>query len=193
MPDFSGSAANSLEAIAEAGTTATISVMGYTASQLFVAIGLLGVANLVRARVPVLAGIGSALALLGAFGHTVYGGVNLTMLAMSQDMGAVDVHAAVLERTEQSAIPFLACGLLGTVIGFILLGAAVWRSGMLPRWVGPTMIAWVLVEFIGSGLSPWATYASLVLFVAVFTALALGVARSSIGHWQSAAEAGQEF
>lgn len=193
MPDFSGSAAESLAAIAEAGTTATVSAIGFTASQLFLAIGLLGVAHLVRARVPVLAGIGYALVLLGAFGHAVYGGVNLVMLVMAEGLGAVEVHAGVLERTEQGALPLLAAGLLGTVVGFILLGAAVWRSGMMPRWVGPAMIVWVLLEFVGSTLSPWATYASGALYVAVFAALALSVVRSSIGHWQTAAEAGQEL
>ncbi|MCK0113955.1 hypothetical protein MWU75_17575 [Ornithinimicrobium sp. F0845] len=190
MPDFSGGLAESLQAIAAAGSTATISALGFASSQLFMAVGLVGLAHLLRNRVPVLAVLGGTLALLGAFGHAVYGGVNVVMLLMAQDLGAIDTHVAVLERTEQGlAIPFMAAGLLGTVLGFILLGVAVWRGGLGPRWVGPAMIFWVVLEFVGSGLSEWAGYASGVLYAVVFGALALAVLRSSLAHWMTAAEA----
>lgn len=160
-------------------------------AQLFLIVGLLGVAHLVRSRVPVLAALGGALVLLGVFGHAVYGGVNLVMLSMSQDTGAHEVHAAVLSHGEQGiAIPFMAAGLLGTAVGFIVLGAAVWRGGLGPRWVGPAMIAWVPLELIGAGLSVWAGYASGALYALILGTLAIAVGRSSITHWQTAAEAG---
>ena len=190
MPDFSGGLDESLKAIAAAGSTATISALGFTFSQLFLAVGLVGLAHLLRDRVPVLAALGGTIALLGAFGHAVYGGVNVVMLLMAQDLGALDTHVAVLERGEQGlAIPFMAAGLLGTVLGFILLGVAVWRAGLGPRWVGPAMIFWVVLEFVGSSLSEWAGYASGVLFAVIFGTLAVAVLRSSIAHWTTAAEA----
>src|SRR5690606_11493422 len=141
----------------------------------------------------VLAGIGGVLIVLGAFGHAVYGGVNLVMLTMAEDLGSLETHAAVLARGEEGiAIPIMAAGLLGTVLGFIVLGVAVWRGGLGPRWLGPAMIAWVVVEFVGSSLSDWALYASGALYALVFGALAVAVWRSSVGHWQTAAEgAGQ--
>lgn len=190
MPDFSGSHAESLQAIADAGSTATISALGFTASQLFLAVGLLGVAHLVRSRVPVLAVLGGTLVLLGAFAHAVYGGVNLIMLLMADDLEALSTHVGILERSEQGlAIPFMAGGLLGTVLGFILLGVAVWRGGLGPRWVGPAMIFWVVLEFVGTSLSVWAGYASGVLYAVTFGTLALAVLRSSIAHWTTAAGA----
>ncbi|USQ76610.1 hypothetical protein [Ornithinimicrobium cryptoxanthini] len=191
MPDFSGGHRERLEAIAAAQGTATISALSFTASQLFLAVGLVGVAHLVRSRVPLLATLGGVLAVLGTFGHAVYGGVNVLMLAMAQDLAALDAHAAVLARGEGGiGIPFMAAGLLGTVLGFILLGVAVWRGGLGPRWVGPAMLVWVVVEFVGSGFSQWAGYASGALYAVIFGALAHAVWQSSISHWQTAAEVG---
>ncbi|QDO90064.1 hypothetical protein FNH13_18460 [Ornithinimicrobium ciconiae] len=140
MPDFSGGHRERLEAIAAAQATSTISSMSFTVSQLFLAVGLVGVAHLVRSRVPVLATVGAVLVVLGGFGHAVYGGVNVVMLAMAEDLAALDTHAAVLARGEEGiGIPFMAAGLLGTVLGFIVLGVAVWRGGLGPRWVGPLL------------------------------------------------------
>lgn len=191
MPDFSGDQADQLRAIADAGTTATISAWFFAGSQLFLIVGVLGVVHLLRGRVPVLAAIGGALTVLGAFGHAVYGGISITMLSMAQDLGNVDVHAAVLDHGQQGfALPFMAPGLLGTVLGFIILGIAAWRGGLQPRWVGPAMILWVLVEFIGNGFTEYATYVSGALYIAIFAALTLAVLRSSISHWQTASEIG---
>nr|NLD41675.1 hypothetical protein [Actinomycetales bacterium] len=123
--------------------------------------------------------------------HAVYGGVNIVMLLMARDLGALEAHASVLDAGEQGLmVPFLAAGLLGTVLGFVLLGIAVWRVGLGPRWTGPAMIVWVVVEFVGSSMSQWAGYASGVLYAVILGALALTVLRSSLGHWQSAIEAG---
>ncbi|HLS45556.1 MAG TPA: hypothetical protein VK045_08980 [Ornithinicoccus sp.] len=189
MPDFSGGTDDALVAIAADQGAATVSALGFTGSQLFLAVGILGVVHLLRARVPVLAGIGGVLIVLGAFGHAVYGGVNLVMLTMAEDLGSLETHAAVLARGEEGiAIPIMAAGLLGTVLGFILLGVAAWRGGIGPRWLGPAMVLWVVVEFAGSSLSEWALYASVALYALVFGALAVAVWRSSIGHWQTAAE-----
>lgn len=189
MPDFSGGHGERLEAIAAAQGASAISALSFTVSQLFLAVGLVGVAHLVRSRVPVLATLGGTLAVLGAFGHAVYGGVNVVMLAMAEDLAALDTHAAVLARGEEGiGIPFMAAGLLGTVLGFILLGVAVWRGGLGPRWVGPAMIVWVVLEFVGSNFSEWASYASGALYAVVFGALAIAVWQSSISHWQKAAE-----
>lgn len=189
MPDFSGGHRERLEAIAAAQATSTISSMSFTVSQLFLAVGLVGVAHLVRSHVPVLATVGAVLVVLGGFGHAVYGGVNLVMLSMAQDAAAIDVHVAVLQRVESGVtIPFMAAGLLGTVLGFIVLGVAVWRGGLGPRWVGPAMIVWVVLEFVGSNFSQWAGYASGALYAVIFGALAHAVLQSSISHWQTAAE-----
>lgn len=190
MPDFSGGHAERLTAIADQGATAPLSALGFVLFQLFLPIGVAGVWLMIRGRVPVVATIALVLVGLGSFGHAVYGGVQLIMLSMAQDPGSLDTHAATLERAESGAgLVFMALGLLGSVLGFVLLGVAVWRAGLGPKWLGPVLIVWVLVEFVGSSFTAWAGYASGLLFAVVFAVLAVAVWHSAVGHWTTAAEA----
>ncbi|WP_189050210.1 hypothetical protein [Micromonospora sonchi] len=46
---------------------------------------------------------------------------------------------------------------------------------MHPRWVGPVLWVWLVVEFVGSGISPWATYLSGLLLLAGCGGLAAGL------------------
>jgi hypothetical protein len=193
MPDFSGGEVEWLQAIAAAPTAASVSAMLYVASQLTLAVGLAGVAHLVRDRTPVLAALGATFAVLGAFGHAVYGGVNLVMLKMAEDATNRGAHAGVLSDVGSGpAIPFMAMGVLGTILGLVLLGIAVWRAGLGPRWLGPVLVLFVLVEFIGAGFSVWAGYASGLLFLVGFLALALAVSRSSDAVWTTATESSSQ-
>jgi hypothetical protein len=190
MPDFSGDQAERLQAVA-ASPRAGLSAVTWVLSQPLVALGVVGVTLLARRSAPVLATLAAVVFGLGALGHAVYGGINLAMLAMAEEMGALDAHVAVLDRLETGAmLPFMAAGLIGTVLGVLLLAAALWRAGVGPRWVGPALVAWVVVEFVGSNLVPWAGVASGALFAGALTALAVTVWRSSITNWQTAAEAG---
>ena len=70
MPDFGGTMVERLEAVAEAGTAASVSAFGFTLSQLPFAVGVLGVAHLLWGRTPVLAALAGLLMLLGAFGQS---------------------------------------------------------------------------------------------------------------------------
>jgi hypothetical protein len=189
MPDFSGSESQWLKEIAAASTASTISAVLFVGTQLPFAVGLAGVAHLLRDRTPVLAAVGAALAVLGAFGHAAYGGVNLVMLQMAKDPSNAAIHADVLRGVGSGpAVPFMAAGLLGTVLGLVLLGVAVWRANVGPRWLGPVLILFVVVEFAGAGFSVWAGYASAVLFLLGFATLALVVSRSASSVWTTAAQ-----
>lgn len=182
MPDFSGGHEERLRAIAAGPGTATASAMLYTFSQLFLAVGVVGVAAQLRPRSPRLAYLAAMFTVLGAFGHSAYGGVQAVMLAMAADLDGAAAHAEVLARAEAGAgLPLMALGLLGTVLGLILLGAAVLRAGWGPRWLGIALIAFVVVEFALSGMSVWAGYASGALFLVVFLAMAVLTARGADG------------
>ncbi|MCK6211357.1 hypothetical protein KZX45_12470 [Georgenia sp. EYE_87] len=180
MPDFSGGHEERLLAIAASSGTATASALLFTFSQLFLAVGVVGVAVQLAAGAPRLAYLAAAATVLGAFGHSSYGGVQAVMLAMAADPGDAASHAEVLARAEAGAgLPLMALGLLGTVLGLILLGAAVLRAGFGPRWLGIALIAFVVVEFALSGLSVWAGYLSGALFLGAFLALAVLTARGA--------------
>lgn len=190
MPPFAGDQATvRLQSIAEASGSATLSAVSWVLAQPFLVIGVLGVTRLTRDRAPVLSALAAVLVSAGAFGHAVYGGVNLVLLSMAEDLESVHVHAAVLDRLDAGlAVPFMAAGLLGTVLGTVLLGLAIWRGRVGPRWVGPALVAWVFLEFAGSGISSWAGYASAVVYAMILGCLALVVHRSSAAHWQTVAE-----
>lgn len=189
MPDFSGDQAARLEAVATS-PRAGLSSLTWVVSQPLLGVGVVGVAHLASRRAPVLATLAAVLFGLGAVGHAVYGGVNLAMLAMAEDLGAVEAHVAVLDRLEAGTmVPFMAAGLLGTVLGLVLLAAALWRAHVGPRWVGPALVGFVVVEFVGSNVSRWAGVASGALLLLALGALALVVWRSSTAHWRTEAEA----
>jgi hypothetical protein len=192
MPDFSGGFEERLEAVA-AGPLSTLSAYTWVLSQLVVTVGLLGLTHLLRMRVPVLAALSGILILLSGFGHAVYGGVNITMLAMAEHPEDVEAHVAVLDRLESGlGVPFMAMGMLGLVLGFLLLAVALWRSGVGPRWAGPAVVVWLVLEFVGSALSSWAFYGSGLLYLVLFGTFAATVARSSTAVWRSEAEATAE-
>jgi hypothetical protein len=108
----------------------------------------------------------------------------LVQLELSQDVPNRDTHAAVLAGLESGAIgPFMGMGLIGTVLGLLLLSIGVFRAGVGPRWVGPTLWAFLVVEFAGSAVSGWAAHLAVVLYGAALFALALTIARSPESEW----------
>lgn len=189
MPDFSDGHASRLEAIA-GSSVATFSAFTWVASQVFILVGVVGVAHLARHRATVPALSAAVLVALSCFGHLVYGGVNLTMVEMAADPAGITTHAAVLDRLEGGiAVPFMAAGMLGLVLGFVALAVALWRAQLGPRWLGPALVVWVVVEFVGSSLSAWAFYGSGVLYIVTFATLALVAWRSPSSQWRTEAEA----
>ncbi|MGA8852397.1 MAG: hypothetical protein WB508_11845 [Aeromicrobium sp.] len=175
-PEFSSDSEEFLRAVADGGTSARVSVFGFAVSQLPFLIGVAGVAAWLHPASPRLAVAGGALAVLGGFGHAVFSGAAMTQVLMSSDPTGYADLAGSLESFGL-LVPFMAAGLLGTVLGLILLGVAHFRSAATPRWVGPTLWAFVIVEFAGSGVSEWASYLAALLYLAALSALALGVAQ----------------
>lgn len=181
-PSFEGDHADRLAAIAAAPTASLVSALLFTLAQLPFAVGLVGVAVLTGRRAPRLSFVAAVLAALGGFGHAVHGGVSITMLGMAEDPNRYDVYGDLLAAGESGAmIPFLVAGLVGTVLGVILTGVAVWRAKLGPRWLGPVLVGFVLVEFGGSALSDWAFYASGGLYFLGLVTLAAAVLREQPG------------
>jgi hypothetical protein len=168
------------------GSAAAVIVMQlYILSQLFWAIGMLGLGHLVGRRAPVLGIVGSTLAALGVLGHAVIGGTILVRMALTPDAEA----AAAAAFESAALIPYLALGLLGTAAGLIVLAVGMMRSRTAPLWVPITLIVWVLVEFVLPNFVEWATYLSMVVGVIGFGAAAVAVWRSPLERWQTADEA----
>lgn len=162
-----------LAAIDEGGTGAAVSAFLFTASQLPWLVAVVGVAWLAQGSSR-LATAGGTLAVLGGFGHAVFGGAMTVTVLMARDAADRTAMAGLLEDIETSPllVPFMAAGLVGTVLGVLLLGAALWRSRVVPRWVPLVLWAFLVVEFVGANLSEYATYVAGLCLVLAFGALA---------------------
>ncbi len=193
MPPFPDGHAERLAAIDEAGNGAAVSAAVFAGSQVFMLGALLGIAHLVRRGAPVLSNLGGAIAVLGTMGHAVFGGAGLLTLSMAADSEHRDVHARLLEDFESSPMmAFAAVGLLGTVLGFLLLSIGLFRSRVVPRWIPVLIWTFLVVEFVGTSLSDYATYVSLLALALAFGALARHTWTTPRESWDvSAAQAQQ--
>lgn len=188
-PPFPGDVVEQLAEIDKAGTSASISVLTFALAQLPFMVGVLGIGHLLRSRAPVLANIGTTLAVIGGFGHSVVAGVTMVQLEMAADVQNRAVHVQILEQLGGPTVPFLIMGLFGTVLGILLLSIALFRARVVPRWVPVVLWAFLVVEFVGSNFTDWATPVSGLLFVVAFTAIATTIWRSPVAMWEAAAVA----
>ncbi len=147
---------------------------------------MLGIGHLLRDRAPRLFNIGTSLAVVGGFGHAVYGGVTMLQLEMAGDTANHAVHAQMLEQLESGpAVAFMAMGLLGTVLGLLLLSIGLFRARVVPRWVGPALWAFLVVEFAGNAVSEWSSHLAAMLYTAALGAIAVTIWRSSEPAWST--------
>jgi hypothetical protein len=169
-PDLGGGGRDRLNAMDS--TSAAVSAAAFLVSQLPMLIALLAIGRLLLPHAPRLSAWGTALGVLGTFGHTAFGGLSLVLITMSHDQAHRSVYAGLVDDVFTSPIMLVSmAGLIGTVLGLLLLGIGIFRTRTGPNWVGPAIWAFLLVEFVGSGLSPRASYLSVLLLAAAFWGL----------------------
>jgi len=157
-------------------TTSQISALTFVLSQLPFLVAVVAIGGLVIPRRRILGSLGVGLGIVGAFGHSVYGGVAMTQLAMAEDTAHHAVHADLLTDLESSPlVVFMAMGLIGTVLGLLLLAIGLWRSHATPSWIPAALGLFLVTEFVGSAVTDWAAYASSVLYLTAFTGIAVTV------------------
>jgi hypothetical protein len=187
-PEFPAGFQERLAAINAAGA---VSSLAFTLAQLPLLVGVLGIGHLLRSRAPILSNLGTSLAVIGVFGHSVVGGLSMAYLAMAADEQNRSAHAALMEGIESGPVRlFMAMGLLGTVVGVLLLAIGLWRAQVPPRWAAASLGAFLLVAFAGSALSDRAELVSLVFYLPAFTALAVTLWRSPTEAWRSGTDVG---
>lgn len=184
QPEFPSGYVDRLAVIDASGLQGQISAVAFLMAQLPFFAAILGIAHLLRDRAPILSNLGATFGVIGAFGHTVFGGVSLVYMTMATDQTNRGAYATLWERLESSPVVlFSAIGLLGTVLGILLLSIGIWRSRVAPRWVPLVLWIFLVVEFAGTGLSEYASLLSGVLFVIAFGQLAVVVWRSPLAIW----------
>ncbi|MET0998679.1 MAG: hypothetical protein ABWX73_08210 [Marmoricola sp.] len=181
QPEFSADPSDRLAAIDASGAAGAISLLTFVLAQLPFLVAVVALALLARTVSPRLAAAGGALAVIGGFGHAVFGGVGLAYLAMSSDVADRAAMAEVVTRIESGpAVLFMASGLLGTVIGLVLLGIALLRSGAVARWIPWTLWAFLVTEFAISNVTEWAAPAAGLLYLAAFGGVAAQLVRGDL-------------
>jgi hypothetical protein len=173
MPEWPDGFDALLATIHDNPTTSQISALTFVLAQLPFLVAVIAISGLVIPRHRILGSLGVVLGVVGAFGHSVYGGVAMTQLAMAEDTAHHAVHADVLADLESSPlVVFMAMGLVGTVLGLLLLSVGLWRSHASPSWIPAALGLFLVTEFVGTAITDWAAYASSVLYLAAFTGLA---------------------
>lgn len=192
QPDLGDSTSDRLAAMS--GTGPAVSAAAFVVSQLPMLVAVLAIGHLLTPRSRRLAAFGTVLAVLGTFGHTVFGGISLAWVAMANDGTAHRATYAALidDMTNGPVMLFSVVGLLGTVLGILLLSIGLFRGGVGPRWVGPVLWAFLVVEFVGTSLSHSAAHLSVLCFAAAFVGLAGYAARQPLAAWAVPVIAGRD-
>jgi hypothetical protein len=184
MPPFTEGYDARLAAIHDAGASGAASAALFTLAQLPMLAAVLALAHLVRRGSPVLSNVGGLLAVVGTFGHAVFGGVSLVTVVMAGDPARRAAYAGLWQDVESSPVMvFAAAGLVGTVLGLVLLSIGLWRSRAVPRWVPALLWLFLVVEFVGTNLTDRAAYFSGLCLMVAFTAVARQVWTSPRADW----------
>ena len=186
-PPFPADYAERLAGIEEGGTSTAVSAAFFPLSQVFMLAAVLAIAHLIRRQSPVMSNLGASLSVVGVLGHAVIAGSMLMTVTMAADSDNRELYASVLEDFESSPfMAFAATGLIGTVLGLLLLSIGLWRARATARWVPATLWAFLVVEFVGSALSDYATYVALLCLGLAFGELARVVWTSPRADWEIA-------
>jgi len=170
QPDMNGDSTHQLSVL---GTTpAAVSAAAFLVSQLPMLVAVLAIGRLLLPPATRLSSWGTGLGVLGCLGHVAFGGLSLSLVMMARDPEHRQVYAGLLDSIFNSPIMLVSVvGLAGTVVGLLILGIGIFRTRTGPIWVGPAIWAFLVVEFVGSSLSPKASYLSVLLLGAAFWAL----------------------
>ena len=192
-PPFPADYVDRLAAIDTGGASATVSAILFAVSQLFMLAAVLGIAHLIRHRAPVLSNLGATLSVIGVLGHAVFAGSMLMTLPMAADAENRELYASLIEDFESSPMMIIAAaGLLGTVLGLLLLSIGLFRAREVPRWIPALLWAFLVIEFVGTALSDFATYAAVLSLAIAFGALALHVRQMPRSDWEVATSSADE-
>jgi hypothetical protein len=135
--------------------------------------------HIVRGRGVVLAHVGGILGILGSVGGTMIGVHGLFIVALADNGGGAGT--AVLTRLDQIA-PAIIVLFFALPVALTLLAVADVRAGLVPRWVIPVAVLFVLADFVPG---PAAGIVQLLLGLAAFGRIAYRILGMSDAEWDS--------
>lgn len=184
QPPFVSSYVDRLADIDQSGAAAWVSNVLFILTQVPMLVAFLGIAHLLRGHSPRLASVAAVIGVLATFGEAVMGGTGLVYLTMAGDAENRELFAGVWEQMESSPVMLFAMvGFGGTVLTLLLLSIGLFRSRLAPHWVPMLVCLYLILEFFGSNLTEYASYAAVLCLLIGFGTLARLV-------WESPREAG---
>jgi hypothetical protein len=178
QPDLGSSTAQKLAALDAGGLRVAVSSAAFVLAQLPMVAALIAIGRLLRPVAPRIATAGVAIGVAGAFGESVTGGISLTWISMAHDTTHRATYADLMQQmNSQPVMLFALMGLLGSVVGLLTLSIGIFRTGVAPRWIGPALWAFLVLEYVGSAITPILGYVAVLLGAAAFVGLARQVDR----------------
>ena len=109
------------------------------------------------------------LGVLATFAEAVMGGTGLVYLTMASDAENRELFAGVWEQMESSPVMLFAMlGFGGTVLTLVLLSIGLFRSRVVPAGSRPWSGLFLVLEFFGSALTEYASYAAALCLLLAF-------------------------
>jgi hypothetical protein len=145
---------------------------------------VMGVLHLVRDRAPVIGHIAGAVGILGALGHMAYVCYALFVAELA-DAGSSPQMVAVLDDLDHGLAVVVVPLIMSFAIGVLLMGIALYRARVAPRWVMLATIAAVVIE-LGAPTGTLAVALVKQAFLTVaFCSVGVGVLRMTDEQWRS--------
>jgi hypothetical protein len=194
-PQSSGSAAAQLANFAQHRDQLLAGLLlGIASSMMFVP-ALFGLLHQIRERGVVYAHIAAAMIVYGVVATAALWGVNATFWVMAKpgmNRSAMVTLLNGIEHAPAVGAPLLASQYL-FALGVVLLGVAVWRARLAPRWAGILVALFPVADVV---LSPIGGVASAVISSAIglvgFGALGLRMLTTSDAAWDQVPEISPE-
>jgi hypothetical protein len=185
QPSGGGRPAQVLSDLHDAGTRAQVATVLFVLFQLAAMVAALGIGHLLRDRFPRLSGIGAGVAAVGAFADAVASTFTLAFVPMAEDASRRGEFTAIVTSADKVQNLFSLVGLLGTVVGTLLLSIGLFRAAVGPRWAPVLLWAFLVLEFVGSAVSPVLGLAAVALALIAYCGLAMTVARTPASAWET--------
>jgi Domain of unknown function (DUF4386) len=174
-PQPSGSAATQLASFSQHRDQLLVGVLCGLASSMCFIPALFGLLHQIRTRGVVYAHLAAALIIYGLVTDTALGGINGMFWVMTKPGMNHAAMVNLLNGLEQHGSAVLGAPLLAGhylfAVGMVLLGVAVWRARLTPRWAGILVALWPVSDVALSSAGDAASLVSDVIAVAGFAAL----------------------
>lgn len=191
-PQPSGSAAAQLASFAQHRNQLLVGVLCGLASSMCFAPALFGLLHKIRTRGVVYAHAAAALIIYGLVTDAALGGINAMFWVMTKPGMNRPAMVTLLNGLEQHGPTVLAAPLLAGhylfAVGMVLLGVAVWRARLAPRWAGILVALGPVSDVALSSADGMASLVSGVIVVAGFAALGWRLLTAPDASWDAPPE-----